>query len=105
MEVSLHHKEFGAEKPDNNYNIYIEWTIEAIFVDETNQRHSIVADRRTSLVNSAIPTGIELAGALVEHTKVMEYMLQSVQPIDDSPFAMVTMGKVSSKSAMKTIKK
>jgi len=105
LEVVLHHKEFGAEKPDKNYNIYIEWIVEAIFLDETNQKHAIAADRRTSLVNTAIPTGIELASALAEHTKVMDYMVQSVQPIDNSPFAMVTRGKVSSKSAMKTIKK
>ena len=107
LDLKFSHHEFGTSKPDKNYNVYIEFDLEACFNSEkTNTRQSIAADRRTSVVDetSDIPAPLELIQCLVRDTPVMEYLLKAVQPIDGTGFAMVTMGFLSSKTATKVVR-
>ena len=121
VKLSIHHKEFGSEKPEKDYNVYVEWDIETLYRsgddddddDDTAAVASVVtADRRREQDGAAadgagdaattVPSPEKLNQVLVQGTDLMDYMLKAVQPIRRTAFANVTMSFMGAKLANKT---
>jgi len=108
VRLTIHRKEFGSEKPDKNFNVYVEWNIEAVYKshDASAKRTSVSADRQKRTIGNDdgvdVPNPDTLVRLLVRDTDVMEYLLKAVQPIRKTAFANVTMGYVGAKVKTQT---
>jgi hypothetical protein len=108
VRLVIHRKEFGSEKPDKNFNVYVEWDIEAFYKsdDAAAELTSVSADRQKRSIGNEdgvdIPSPDTLVRLLVRDTDVMDYLLKAVQPIRKTAFANVTMGYVGAKVKTQT---
>ena len=106
VRLKIDHKEFGAGKPQDHFNIYVEWDIEAIYMTDDATVASVSANRQGHTIgdgdgaNALSPE--TLTRILVKDTDLMDYLIKAVQPIKKSAFANVSMGFMGAKVSTKT---
>lgn len=106
VKLQIHHKEFGTEKPDKNFNVYVEWNVETFFLsDDATQERKLVSLDRTENGDGGgddVPTPERITKVLVQGIKVIDYLMGAVQPIKKTAFANVTMGFMGTKTRTNT---
>jgi hypothetical protein len=107
LQIGLH--EFGADKPNPKYNVYLEWDINASFTSSSPSSSpspvkpkSVMGTKRTSVTNDGSdgPGPAELTSAIVQGADIMNYLLKHVRTIEDSGFANTTAGYFQQRSSM-----
>merc|ERR1712207_132496 len=106
VRVKILLKEFGSGKPQEHFNVYVEWDIEAFYKTDDATQASVLANRQEHAIGDGDEAGVpgpeKLVKILVKDTDLTAYLMKTVQPIHNTAFSNVSMGFMGAKVATKT---
>jgi hypothetical protein len=97
LKLELGVTDFGAEKPEPKYNVYVEWDIQATFTSSSSSSllsspTSVDGNNINAPVDSKdkVPSPSEMCKALLTDVDYFDYLVSSVRTIEDSVFSEAT---------------
>jgi hypothetical protein len=97
LKLQLGVTDFGAEKPEPKYNVYVEWDIQATFTPSSSSLlsspTSVVGNKNTNAPidsKNEVPSPSEMCKSLLTDVDYFDYLVNSVRTIEDSVFSEAT---------------
>jgi hypothetical protein len=98
LELQIASTDFGAEKPEPKYNVYVEWDIQANFTSASSSSSSSATGTEAAGNQTSVPPGVdasnnvpittsEMCKALLTDVDYIDYLVNNVRTIKDSVFA------------------
>jgi hypothetical protein len=92
LQLQIASTDFGAEKPEPKYNVYVEWDIKASFTSSACSSSSttpspVPGNKTSAPVDSNVPSPAQMCKSLLTGVDYFEYLVNSVRTIEDSVFA------------------
>jgi methionine-rich copper-binding protein CopC len=89
LELQIGVADFGSEKADPKYNVYVEWDIEVNFTSSSTTT-TVTGNKTIVPIDGNVPSPADMSRSLLVNVDYFGYLVKSVRTIEDSAFSDAT---------------